>query len=61
MEGQTFEQWKAEAIEYLHHKTETTGEEYFWLLGGDEDMKRDGYDDGESPEEYVDYQIECAQ
>ena len=63
---QSFEEWKKEAIEYLHTITAENpkseqGEVNMWdfLLGDDEDMLP-SYNDGESPEEYVDYQIECA-
>jgi hypothetical protein len=55
----SFEEWKKQATEYLHQKFHS--DKYDWILGGDEDMKRDGYDNDESPSEYVDYQIECSQ
>lgn len=57
----TFEQWKTAVIDYLHFKTETNDESLFWLIGGDDDMKETGYDNGDTPSEYVDYQIECTQ
>lgn len=58
-EKMTFEAWKAEVVRYLHERTHTKGEEYFWLIGGDEDM-RPAYDDGDSPADFVEYAIECA-
>lgn len=61
IEKLSFEEWKARAIQYVHIITGTEGDEFMWLLGDDEDMKRDGYDDEQTPEAYVDYQIECAE
>jgi hypothetical protein len=55
----TFEDWKKQAIEYLHQKFGHN--KYDWILGDDEDMMRDGYNEDEAPEVYADYQIECAQ
>jgi hypothetical protein len=55
----TFEEWKKQAIEYLHSKFGS--DKYNWILGDDEDVIRYGYNEGETPQEYVDYQIECAQ
>jgi hypothetical protein len=57
----TFDEWKAAVVEYLHKRTETTDESMFWLIGADLDMQNFGYDQGDTPREYVDYQIECAQ
>ena len=56
-----FATWKAKVIKYLHEQTATNDESMFWLIGGDDDMKETGYDEGDTPEEYVDYNIECAQ
>lgn len=66
-EYKTFEQWKEKALEYLHYIEAKAGckrDEWLWIMGGDEDMKRDGFEYFEykdSPEGYVDYQLECAQ
>ena len=58
----TFKKWKSEALKYLHKIQERFGwGNCDWILGDDEDMKRDGFDEGDSPEQYVDYQIECGQ
>ena len=57
----TFEEWRTSVIDHLHFETETTDESTFWLVGGDDDMREGGYDEGDTPREYVDYQIECAQ
>ena len=56
-----FEKWKKDAIEYLHAKCTSTvsNDAWDWIMGDDEDMLP-SYNDGESPAEYVDYQIECA-
>lgn len=57
----TFKEWKAQALEYLHNHRLSYSDELDWILGDDEDMKRDGFNEGETPEGYVDYQIECGQ
>ena len=63
----SFDAWKKEAVEYLHSlaaqnpnsKTHGVGM-WDWILGNDDDMRSDGYDEDETPQEYVDYQLECA-
>lgn len=63
---QSFEEWKNEAIDYLHGKAKqsmlegATEDMWDWILGDDEDMMP-SYNEGETPAQYVDYQIECAQ
>jgi len=63
----TFECWKEDAIAYLRtleKKANVKEGEWNFVLGGDDDMKEQGYFDTEyfnDPEGYVDYQIECAQ
>jgi hypothetical protein len=64
---QSFEEWKKDTVKYLsdlvllHIETKAEPEPtWLWILGDDEEMKRDGYDYGMTPSEYVDYQIECA-
>lgn len=53
----TFEQWKKEVIGYLKMRT-PAGEDWEWILAEHEDMKRDGYDKGDSPADYVETQID---
>ncbi len=56
-----FEEWKSQALNYLHGlQNKYNLGDCDWMLGDDEDMKRDGFSEGDSPEEYVDYQFECA-
>lgn len=60
----TFDEWKNTAIEYLHSLATKAGaipNSWDFILGDDEDMRRDGFDENQTPQEYVDYQIECAQ
>jgi hypothetical protein len=63
----TFDEWKQRAVKYVHDYELRRGIEkdtLDWLLGGDEDMRTDGYEDDEfwdNPEGYIDYQMECAQ
>ena len=63
-----FENWKKEAIEYLHSLASknndfvTEGIDVWdWMLGSDDEDMLPSFNDGESPRAYVDYQIECAQ
>lgn len=60
--------WKEQAVKYLHGLAAQNPEAlahgcemWDWILGNDEDMRVEGYEEGMTPEEYVDYQFECAQ
>lgn len=65
-EAMTFEQWKDRAITYLQSlekKAKVKNKAWSFVLGDDVDMMEQGYNDYEfydSPESYVDYQLECA-